>query len=155
MKRIDYRVKDSGTRQQFNSGAVRDIQQNKGRFDLITPVALARLARHYESGAVKYGPSNWARGIPIMRFLDSALRHLNNYLEGKRDEDHLIACAWNCFAAAHTENMILSGNLGGELLADLPCYIHLKDMDANTRLWWYAMRKRAIAAQKKNRRRRG
>lgn len=146
---MDYKVKDSGVRQSFESGAVRDIQQGKGRFDLITPVALERLARHYESGAVKYGDSNWTKGIPIMRLLDSAKRHLNKYLRGHRDEDHLIACAWNCFAAAHTEDMILDGVMKAELAEGLPCYIAKHKMDASTRQWWKAVNSRIRKARKK------
>ena len=38
----DYALKDSGTRQEFASGAVRDQQTGKGRFDLLTPAALLR-----------------------------------------------------------------------------------------------------------------
>ena len=71
----NYEVKDSGARQQFHTGAVRDIQKGKGRYDLITPIALKRLAKHYENGAVKYGDSNWTKGIPLKRITDSAIRH--------------------------------------------------------------------------------
>jgi hypothetical protein len=35
-----FTVKDSGARQSFDTGAVRDIQAGKGRFDLITPFML-------------------------------------------------------------------------------------------------------------------
>ena len=129
-------VKDSGVRQSFESGAVRDIQAGKGRFDLITPVALMRLARHYEHGAVKYGDSNWTKGIPVMRFLDSAIRHLNNYVNGDRSEDHLAAAAWNCFSAMHTEDMAMSGVLPAKLLNNLPCYIPPRQMDKLTKHWW-------------------
>ena len=138
---MNYKVKDSGIRQAFNTGAVRDMQEGKGRFDLITPVAEERLAKHYEAGAEKYGDSNWAKGIPIKRLIDSAKRHLNKYLKGMRDEDHIIACVWNCFAIAHTEEMILNGMLDGYLLDGLPCYIAEKDMDANTKDWWDRMTK--------------
>lgn len=95
--------KDSGTRQNFETGAVRDIQIGKGRFDLISPVGERRLARRYEQGAEKYGDRNWQKGIPIGRCLDSAKRHINQYLEGNNEEDHLSAAAWNLFTAMHME----------------------------------------------------
>lgn len=112
-------TKDSGAREQWETGSRRDSREGKGRFDLISPVALRRLAQLYERGAAKYGDRNWERGQPLSRFLDSAERHLNDYLDGDRSEDHIIACAWNCFAFVHTEEMIKRGHLPGNL-SDLP-----------------------------------
>lgn len=103
MTKKDYVTKDSGKREQFDTGAVRDIREGKGRFDLVTPVGLRRLAQVYERGASKYGDKNWEKGMPISRFMDSALRHLNQYLNGDRDEDHLAQAAFNVFAAMHME----------------------------------------------------
>ena len=39
-------IKDSGDRTQFASGAVRDMHEGKGRFDLLTMCVLMRLAKH-------------------------------------------------------------------------------------------------------------
>ncbi len=117
-----YITKDSGKRQSFETGAVRDIQQGKGRFDLITPIALRRLAGVYERGAVKYADRNWEKGIPLGRFMDSALRHLNQYIEGNRDEDHLAQAMWNIASAIHTEEMI-KRKLLPEELNNLPNYM--------------------------------
>lgn len=94
---------DSGTREKFNTGAVRDVQVGKGRFDLISPEALMRLAVHYENGAKKYDDRNWEKGIPISRCFSSAVRHLFKWLAGSREEDHLAAAAWNIFAIMHYE----------------------------------------------------
>jgi hypothetical protein len=117
---MDYReVKDSGERREFDSGSVRDQREGKGRFDLISPVALRRLARHSENGAVKYGDRNWEKGQPLCSYLDSAMRHLQDFLEGDRTEDHLSAAAWNVFSVIHTEEMINRGLLPAEL-DDLP-----------------------------------
>lgn len=115
-------VKDSGKRQEFNTGSVRDTQEGKGRFDLISPISLKRLARHYENGARKYGDRNWEKGQPLSRYIDSALRHINAFKEGNRDEDHVIAAGWNLLALAHTEEMIRRGLLPKEL-NDLPNYL--------------------------------
>lgn len=108
-------VKDSGARQSFDTGSVRDTREGKGRFDLISPIALTRLARHYENGAKKYGDRNWEKGQPLSRYLDSALRHLCGILHGKTDEDHAAAAAWNIFAFIHTQEKIRLGELPAEL----------------------------------------
>jgi len=109
------KVKDSGARQDFCTGSRRDTRNGKGRFDLITTIALRRLAKHYENGAVKYGDHNWAKGQPLSRYLDSCFRHLIGVLEGLEDEDHAAAVAWNIFAFIHTVDMIECGVLPKEL----------------------------------------
>lgn len=96
-------IKDSGTRREFASGAVRDVQEGKGRLDLLPACAILRVARHFEKGALKYDERNWEKGIPVHSFIDSALRHLMKYLDGETDEDHLCAAAWNCLCAMWTE----------------------------------------------------
>ena len=96
-------IKDSGDRTEFDSGAVRDLGEGKGRFDLLPMCVLLRLARHFEAGAVKYGERNWEKGIPAHSFLDSAFRHLVKYADGWNDEDHLIAAIWNLMCLAWNE----------------------------------------------------
>lgn len=100
-----YILKDSGQREVFESGMIRDSRVGKGRFDLISPIALRRLALVYEKGALKYSPRNWEKGAPLSRFLDATLRHLNQFKEGMRDEDHLAQAAWNIFAMMHFEEL--------------------------------------------------
>ena len=152
------KILDSGNRAEFETGAVRDIQQGKGRFDLM-PLDIMKdllwtyehgnyevsgmasdviayinnakidssssrlsqavccyaiatrkdifalmldVARHFENGALKYGERNWQKGIPISRYIDSALRHLMKDLAGETDEDHAAAFVWNCMCAAWT-----------------------------------------------------
>jgi hypothetical protein len=108
-------VKDSGKRQEFATGSVRDTREGKGRFDLIPTDALRRLAKHYENGAMKYGDRNWEIGQPLSRYLDSAFRHLVCTLEGMTDEDHPSAVSWNAFAYIHTLELIKQGKLPKEL----------------------------------------
>jgi len=115
------KVKDSGERRKFGTGAVRDMALGKGRYDLISPLAMKRLAKHYQNGSLKYGDRNWEKGIPLNSYLDSAMRHLFNYLEGLRDEDHLSACLWNVSALIHMEEMIERGLMPKEL-NNLPNY---------------------------------
>lgn len=112
-------VNASGAREKFATGSVRDTRAGKGRYDLITPIGLKRLAQHYENGAAKYGDRNWERGQPVSRFLDSALRHLYAHLGGDRSEDHLAAAAWNCLGAIHMEQEAHNGNVP-VALDDLP-----------------------------------
>ena len=66
------------------------------------------LAIHYENGAEKYGVDNWKKGIPVTggdrggSFMDSAMRHLTQYLIGLTDEPHYISCIWNCVCGLWT-----------------------------------------------------
>jgi hypothetical protein len=117
-----FEFKDSGERQQFDTGAVRDAQEGKGRYDLLQVLALRRVAVVLERGAVKYDARNWEKGMPLSRFVDSALRHLMQYVEGRRDEDHAAHAAWNLLSLVQTEEMIQRGLLPAEL-DDLPSYI--------------------------------
>lgn len=112
-------IKDSGQRQSFSTGSVRDSRDGKGRFDLLPTRALTRLARHFEAGSKKYGDRNWEKGQELSRYMDSAMRHAFKHLQGDRDEDHLIAAVWNLMCLAETEERINSGLLPKEL-DDLP-----------------------------------
>ncbi|HKJ03765.1 MAG TPA: dATP/dGTP diphosphohydrolase domain-containing protein [Longimicrobiales bacterium] len=105
----------------FITGSIRDAAEGKGRYDLISPFALARLAHHYERGSVHYGDRNWERGQPYSVVLDSAMRHIQKRMMGLRDEDHVAAAAWNLFALMHYEHQVAAGGLPEEL-ADLPVY---------------------------------
>jgi len=108
-------VKDSGAREEFSTGAVRDTGAGKGRFDLLPYYPLERLARHYENGARKYDDNNWRKGIPLKRYKESALRHLLKAVEGFTDEDHWAAAMWNIAGYLWTEKEISEGRLPKEL----------------------------------------
>ena len=113
-----YEIKDSGNRRAFETGSVRDMAGGKGRYDLIPPEALRRLAVHYEKGAIKYGDKNWQKGQPIHVYTDSMLRHAQKVLARFEDEDHLAAVMWNAAAIIYTRGAIRSGDLP-ESLEDL------------------------------------
>lgn len=133
-------IKDSGDRTEFESGAVRDCAEGKGRCDLV-PIeafceatrsaddilgklggfqkykdpcilklifcefvstyfkskydAFLELAVHFEEGAKKYSDNNWKKGIPVERYLDSAVRHYCKFKRGDIDERHDRAFLWN------------------------------------------------------------
>lgn len=99
----EYTTKDSGERQDFSSGARRDISHGKTRPDLISAKARQRWGDLMGRGAEKYGARNWELGMPASRFLESAYRHLLNYELGDRDEDHLAAVLFNIGAMIHFE----------------------------------------------------
>lgn len=88
-------IADSGHRTEFATGAVRDLHEGKGRYDLLPWDAIHELAIHCEHGAKKYGERNCEKGIPIHSLIDSAIRHLSCYLRGMKDEPHLRAALWN------------------------------------------------------------
>lgn len=97
------KILDSGNRREFASGAVRDIQEGKGRMDLLPWGAIMEVSKHCENGAKKYGEHNVDKGIPTHSLCDSAARHLAKYLDGWTDEPHLLAAAWNLLWALQME----------------------------------------------------
>ena len=82
----DFVTKDSGERRRFNTGAQRDVVTDKGRYDLISPIMIERLAKLLQRGAEKYDDRNWEKGMPLSVYMDSGMRHLYKFLEGHRDE---------------------------------------------------------------------
>ena len=96
-------IKDSGERTEFNTGAVRDMHDGKGRMDLLPWAAIMEVSKHCENGAKKYGEHNVDNGIPTSSLCDSAARHLAKYLDGWTDEPHLLAAAWNLLWALEME----------------------------------------------------
>jgi hypothetical protein len=100
---MNYELQDGGKREEFNSGAVREPEGEKPRYDLIPPLPLQRLAVNMTKGAKKYGDNNWTKGMPTSRMLSSAMRHLEQARMGMTDEDHLAAVVFNVFAIMHFE----------------------------------------------------
>jgi hypothetical protein len=99
----EFSLRDGRPRETFSSGAVREQRSGKGRFDLISIFALFRLARIYEKGASKYADRNWEKGMPFHLFIDSAIRHLMQYIMGDTVEDHLGQAVWNLISVMHLE----------------------------------------------------
>lgn len=170
-------IQDSGKRQSFETGAVRDIQEGKGRCDLLPLTVVGwyldwlekgkrgaselneryrilhcldmyinydnypkepldpetaklywgpsdwifralyefckmrgwdrytmilEVAKHFEEGANKYGERNWEKGIPVSRYISSAVRHYLKWCRGDNDEPHDRAFCWNIFCAVWT-----------------------------------------------------
>src|SRR5580700_600336 len=93
-----YVTKDSGVRQEFATGMVRDTQDDKPRYDLLDRTFLKRWAELMARGAKKYGENNWRKASTeeeLQRFKASALRHMFQWLDGDTSEDHATAIAFN------------------------------------------------------------
>ncbi len=122
-------MEDSGKREQFTTGAVRDTADGKSRPDLISPYAQLRKGQWLRLGAEKYDERNWEKGMKISRCIASLERHLCEYKMGLTNEDHLAAIAVNAEFIMHYEAMIEKGLLPPEL-DDMPKYEQQKtDID--------------------------
>lgn len=105
-----YVVKDSGKREEYESGMVRDTQEGKPDYTLLPNFMLTRWADHMTKGANKYGRRNWEKAQTpdeLERFKSSAFRHLIQWLNGEQDEDHAAAVMFNIAAAEYTSQRIL------------------------------------------------
>lgn len=114
-------MNDSGKRQKFVTGAVRDSADDKPRPDLISPYANWREGVWLAKGASKYLERNWEAGMPISRCIASLERHLLAYKMGLTDEDHMAAIRTNAGFILHYEEMIKRRVMSKEL-DDMPKY---------------------------------
>lgn len=103
-------MRDSGERRTFETGAQRDRGALKPRPDLISPYALERLGMLLARGAEKYEARNWERGMPVSVFAESLFRHLMQYMQGDRTEDHLAAIMFNAQGIIHFEELAKRGD---------------------------------------------
>ena len=130
---IERTIKDSGTRTEFETGAVRDGREDKGRFDLLPMLTLFRLAKHYDRGCLKYGDRNWEKGIPLSKYWDSAIRHMLKAMMGFTDESHMTSALWNIACFMETRDRITLGLLPPSLY-DIPNSFSGVDYDMFERL---------------------
>jgi hypothetical protein len=109
---VSFTVKDSGARQEFASGMVRDTSAGKRDYTrVLDGPMLDRWADHLALGAIKYpdvapGVANWtlaAGEAEIARFLASAFRHFVQYMRGEIDEDHAAAVFFNINGAEYVK----------------------------------------------------
>lgn len=94
----------------FGTGSMREcLGQLKGRMDLLPWAALIRVSKHLQKSTApvgKYPVDNWKLGQPMHQYMDSAVRHIGQYMEGDTDEDHLAAAASNLLMALWTEEKL-------------------------------------------------
>ena len=104
MGKKQYITKDSGKRQDYESGMRRDTQEGKPDFSLLLTdlpydeQLLTRWASLMERGATKYGRRNWQLASSqeeLDRFKASAFRHFVQWATGQDDEDHAAAVLFN------------------------------------------------------------
>jgi hypothetical protein len=112
-------MQDSGKREVFETGAVRDSQEGKPRPDLVSPFALERVGHWMAKGAEKYGLYNWQKGMNYSRVTASLYRHLLAFMKRDNTEDNLAAIVANACFLMHYAEMIKRGVLP-ESLDDLP-----------------------------------
>lgn len=104
-----YTTKDSGKRQNYDSGMRRDVTTGKPDFYLcLTDMPyekqlLTRWAMLMTRGAEKYGRRNWQLANSeeeLERFKSSAFRHFMQWIaDGDNEEDHAAAVLFNINAA--------------------------------------------------------
>lgn len=112
---IHNKLKDSWERIDYPTGARRDTNKWKPRYDLISPFFLRRLAIQMMKGCEKYWERNWELWIPTERFMESMERHYMQYKLWETDEDHLSAAAFNLMWIIHNqEKEILNTNKDNE-----------------------------------------
>lgn len=134
----NFTVKDSGERQQFESGMVRDVTEGKVDYTLVYDgPMLDRWAEHLTKGAIKYDARNWmlADGEAEMeRFKQSAARHFRQWMRGDTDEDHAAAVFFNLNGYEYVRSRlpakiefvsdVLWCNSCGAMVEDVPGGVH-------------------------------
>jgi hypothetical protein len=102
---MGYAVKDSGKREQYKSGMVRDVTEGKTDYALVLDGPMfERWASHLTKGAVKYEKRNWMKAegsAEYERFRESAFRHFLQWYRGETDEDHAAAVLFNINGAEY------------------------------------------------------
>jgi Domain of unknown function (DUF5664) len=105
-----FQIKDSGKREQYDSGMVRDTAENKSDYTMVLDGPMfERWAIHLVKGAIKYAKRNWMKAsgdAEYNRFKESALRHFLQWFRGERDEDHAAAVFFNINGAEYVQEKI-------------------------------------------------
>ena len=121
-----FKIKDSGKREEFMSGMVRDTTQGKSRPDLVRDGPMfQRWVNHLTKGAAKYEPRNWMKAdgyAELDRFIESLDRHYNIYITWRLfriniedpanptqeplQEDHAAAIFFNINGAEYLANKL-------------------------------------------------
>lgn len=103
-------------RQKKHKGGVK-YDQGKTRFSILQGKAIGLVKKVGEMGAVKYGDFNYKKGMPVLKYIDAAYRHIyDEWLFEGNDYDsckptckkpctthsglnHLAHGAWNILSA--------------------------------------------------------
>lgn len=113
MSVLQFTVKDSGKRESFDGGMVRDTSEGKTNFALVADgPMLRRWAEHMTKGAIKYEPRNWMKAegdAELQRSRESAFRHFMQWFFGDVDEDHASAVFFNINLAEYVKEKLGAG----------------------------------------------
>ncbi len=114
-----YKTKDSGKREDYQSGMKRDTEEGKPAFSLILPLLqpfketlLYRWAMLMMRGFKKYGYRNWEKANSeeeLERYKSSAMRHFMQWMACEDDEDHSAAVCFNINAAEYVKWRLKNG----------------------------------------------
>lgn len=117
-------TKDSGERQNYDSGMRRDTDENKPRFDLVYQPLFKRWAELMQRGAVKYTANNWQKANSLeelARFKASAYRHFFSWFNDENpEEDHAAGVLFNIAAVEYLKEK-LGVDINGEQWAQPNC----------------------------------
>lgn len=133
----NFGIKDSGARQEFSSGMVRDTTEGKINFLSVRfgPM-FRRWADHLTKGRVKYpdvspGTPNWTLASGMEEYLrakESAARHFESWLNGERDEDHAAGVFFNINLAEYVlERADIAPGAGAQIV-DEPVAARIKEL---------------------------
>lgn len=102
-------IKDSGNRREFDNWFVRDLDDDKLRWDLMPIEQMSDVCLQYTLWMKKYWENNWHQArwkVAINRFKQSARRHFLAWQSGQYDEMHHAATVFNIWAYEfHTKRM--------------------------------------------------
>ncbi len=110
----DFVIKDSGVREEFKSGMIRDTGDKPRLIRILTGPMARRWADHLHKGQKKYpdvkpGVPNWTLAndeAALQRFKESALDHMEKWLRGDIDEDHAAAIFFNVNGAEYVKGKL-------------------------------------------------
>jgi len=124
-KQLESGLKDSGARQEYSSGMVREPEGQRERFDLILPLTqpydttlLYRWANVLTAGCVKYSSRNWEKANSVeeyQRFKASAWRHFIKFMSGRTDEDHAASLLFNINGMVYLQQKLNLDGLGNQI----------------------------------------
>jgi|SRR3954463_3762959 len=77
-----------------STGGIKGVKLD--RYDLIPPLPLNMLARHYGIGARKYADRNWEKGYKWSKSFAAMMRHAWLFWWGEDYDNHYANCPENC-----------------------------------------------------------
>lgn len=118
---MSYDIKDSGKREEYAGGMVRDTAEGKVNYLLVRDGPMfERWAQHLTAGAKKYTKRNWMKAEgneELDRARESAARHFEQWMNGDTDEDHAAAVYFNINEVEYIKTKLQQTSNKGEVIA--------------------------------------